>query len=828
MPHRSSAQETNQSNPPQSSPREPIAIIGIGCRFPGGADGPEKFWSLVSNGVNAVSEIPSDRIDLDTFYDPRPATPGKMMTRWGGFLQNIDQLDADFFGISPREAERLDPQQRLLLEVAWEAVEDAGWVPSQLSGSQTGVFVGLWLNDFKSRLFANPNSTDFYMTTGSGRYSASGRISYIMGFQGPSITIDTACSSSLVAVNLACQSLWTGQCSLALAGGANVILQPQISIAYSQSKMMAADGRCKFGDAGADGYVRSEGAGLVVLKRLSQALADDDPIYALIRGGAVNNDGSSSGFLATPSGAGQEEMLRLAYRDAGIDPHKVQYVEAHGTGTKAGDPVELGALGAVLGKDRSSQSPLWVGSVKTNLGHTEGAAGVAGLIKVTLALKHGMIPASLHLQEFNPAIPWTELNLTVPRAATPWQVTEETFAGVSTFGIVGTNAHMVLSGAPQPEARAQREQGPSSYVLPLSAHTPQALKALMQSYISLLDEKDALNLVDLCYSTGDHRTHHPERLAIVAASHQQLKEQLVNSLANQPQKIRSSNVDLTDVPVKVVFIFPGQGAQWLGMGRDLLKQNPVFRDVLTQCAGAIKPWVDWSLLEQLELNEDSASYRLNEIGVIQPVLFALEIALAAVWQSWGVEPSAVIGHSMGETAAAYVAGALTLEDAAHVICRRSQLMQRTSGNGAMAVIGLSFSEAQAVLKGHEHQLSVAVYNSPRSVVLSGEPQALNTLMEQLKNQGVFCRAVRVDVASHSPQMDPLLPELASALQDIQPKAGTTPIYSTVTEQVSSGAEMDAHYWEQNMRQPVRFQPMIEKLLEDEITVFIEMSPHPIL
>ena len=380
--------------------REPIAIIGIGCRFPGGANSPEQFWSLLRDGNNAISEIPSDRIDLDTFYDPRPATPGKMMTRWGGFLENIDQFDADFFGISPREVERLDPQQRLLLELAWEAVEDAGLVPGQLSGSQTGVFVGLWLNDFEARLFTDPASTDFYMTTGSGRYSASGRVSYFMGFQGPSITIDTACSSSLVAVNLACQSLWSSQCSLALAGGANVILQPNISIAYSQSRMMAPDGRCKFGDAQADGYVRSEGAGLIMLKRLSDAMEDGNPIYAVIRGGAVNNDGNSSGFLATPSQTGQEQMLRLAYQDADVDPRTVQYVEAHGTGTRAGDPVELGALGAIVGRDRSDQSPCLVGSVKTNLGHTEGAAGIAGLIKVALALKNGAIPPSLHLNQF--------------------------------------------------------------------------------------------------------------------------------------------------------------------------------------------------------------------------------------------------------------------------------------------------------------------------------------------------------------------------------------------------------------------------------------------
>ncbi len=521
-------------------------------------------------------------------------------------------------------------------------------------------------------------------------------------------------------------------------------------------------------------------------------------------------------------------MLRLAYQDAGVDPRTVQYVEAHGTGTRAGDPVELGALGAVIGRDRSDRTPFLVGSVKTNLGHTEGAAGIAGLIKVALAFKNGAIPPSLHLNEFTPSIPWKQLNLTIPRELTTWQVTEETVAGVSAFGIVGTNAHMVLAGAPPSPVHQQPKKRSIPYLLPLSAHTPQALKALIESYQSMLDADTSLTLVDLCYSASRHRTHHSERLALVANSRQELLDQFTDYLQNQPNKSKSPNVAKTGEKSKVVFVFPGQGSQWLGMGRDLLVENPVFREVLLRCEEAMKPWVDWSLLKQLELSEDSPSYRLNEIGVIQPVLFAIEVALAAVWVSWGIEPSAVIGHSMGEVAAAYIAGALTLEDAACVICNRSQLMQRTSGNGAMAVVGLSFLEAEQVLKGHEHQLSIAVHNSPRSVVLSGDPSTLDTLMNQLTNQGIFCRSVKVDVASHSPQMEPLLPELVASLKDIQPKAGITPFYSTATGQVFDGSSLDAQYWKKNMRQPVRFQPMIEQLLREDFTVFIEMSPHPIL
>ncbi|HET9911808.1 MAG TPA: acyltransferase domain-containing protein, partial [Anaerolineales bacterium] len=826
MPRKSAVKTQQDASIEKTVQKEPIAIIGIGCRFPGGADSPEQLWSLLRDGTHVVSEIPPSRMDVETYFDARPGTPGKMMTRWGGFLDNIDQLDASFFGVAPREAARLDPQQRLLLEVAWEALENAGQLPAQLERSLTGVFVGLWLNDFESRLFVDPSLIDFYMTTGSGRYSASGRVSYFLGLQGPSITIDTACSSSLVAVHLACQSLWSGETSLALAGGANVILQPHISIAYSRSKMMAADGRCKFGDAQADGYVRSEGAALVVLKRLSQAIHDGDSIYAVIRGGAVNNDGRSSGFLATPGQQGQEEMLRLAYRSAGVDPHEVQYVEAHGTGTRVGDPIELGALGTVLGKDRSPQSPLWVGSIKTNFGHTEGAAGIAGLIKVALSLKNAAIPPSLHLSTRNSAIPWQELNVDIPTTLTPWPATREKIAGVSAFGIAGTNAHIVLAEAPQIPQKKTPEDAADIHVLPLSAQTPVALRSLANSFVTFLNQEDAPTLHDLCYTMSCRRTHHAERLAVAGKSHQDLADQLSAYLQQQTSTLPDRNN--LDEQAKVVFVFPGQGAQWLGMGRELFAQNPVFRETLTQCDEAIRKWADWSLLEQLMLAEDSPDYRLNEISVIQPVLFAMEVALAAVWRSWGIEPSAVIGHSMGEVAAAYVAGALSLEDAAHVICKRSQLMQRTSGMGAMALIGLPLAASEELLKGYEDKLSIAVHNSPRSTVISGEPAALEEVMAQLGAREIFCRHIKVDVASHSPQMDPLRPELVESVKGIRPASSAIPFYSTVTQDICDGPSLDAEYWGKNLRQPVHFMGTIHRLLETEHTVFIELSPHPIL
>ena len=569
--------------------KEPIAIIGIGCRFPGGVDSPDAFWDTLINEREMIREVPRDRFDLDTYYDSTPATPGKVMSRWGGYLDRIDQLDASFFGISPHEAARLDPQQRLLLEVTWEALEDAGQLPDTPATQQTGVFVGMWLNDFEARLFEDPSHVDFYMTTGSGRYSASGRLSFAFGLQGPSITIDSACSSSLAAVHLAVQSLRSGECNLALAGGANVILQPHITIAYSQSKMMAPDGHCKFGDAAADGYVRSEGAAMIALKRLSDALADGDPIYALIRGSAVNNDGKSSGFLATPGSAGQEEMLRKAYAAAEVSPGAVQYVEAHGTGTNAGDPVEIGALGRVLATDRPADRPCMLGSVKTNFGHTEGAAGVAGLIKVALSLRHGMLPASLHLKQPSPKIPWDELPVRIQSQLTPWPTHEgPALGGVSSFGIAGTNAHIVLQEAP-PEAPARPAQK-TTVVLPLSAHTPEAVRALAGAYRDFLTAENAPDLYDVAYTASIRRTHHEYRMAVAGRTPAELAQQLEARL-HDAGAVRQVSADLP----RVVFVFPGQGGQWVGMARRLLENEPVFRETIEACEAAMQPLVDWSL-----------------------------------------------------------------------------------------------------------------------------------------------------------------------------------------------------------------------------------------
>ncbi|MHB1131379.1 MAG: type I polyketide synthase, partial [Chloroflexota bacterium] len=591
--------------------RQPIAIIGIGCRLPGGVDGPESYWRLLWDKVDAITEIPVDRFDARTYYDPRPATPGKMATRWGGFLAHIDRFDAQFFGIAPREAERMDPQQRLLLEVAWEALEDAGQTRDNLLAAPVGVFVGMWVNDYEARAFRDPGAVDFHMTTGTGRYAASGRLSYVFGLEGPSLTVDTACSSSLVAVHLACQSLRNGECELALAAAANVILQPHITIAYSQSRVMSPDGRCKFGDARANGYVRSEGVGVLVLKPLRQALADRDPIYAVIRGSAATNDGCSSGAFSRPACRGQEKTLRRAYQDAGVSPGRVQYVEAHGTGTFTGDPVELTALGTVLAEGRPAGQKCLVGSVKSNIGHTEAAAGMAGLIKVALALKHRAIPASLHLETPNPSIPWGSLPLRIQTEPSPWPAAAEgrALAGVNAFGISGTNSHVVLQEAPFVMPAVDTTE--LVRLLPLSAHCPEAVTALAGAYRDFLlgDGDNSPALVDVCYTAALRRTRHEHRLALVFATRAEALNQIDAHLRGEAHPGAISGCQLARQR-KVVFVFPGQGSQWLGMGRELLASEPVFRQALVECEAAIRPYVDWSLLGQLQAEAEES--RLGE------------------------------------------------------------------------------------------------------------------------------------------------------------------------------------------------------------------------
>ncbi len=814
--------------------REPVAIIGIGCRLPGGANDPAGLWQRLCDGFDAIGRVPADRFDIDALFDARAATPGRVMSQWGGFLDGIDGFDASFFETAPREAERLDPQQRLLLETSWEALEDAGIAPTSIAGTNAGVFVGMWINELEARLFADPDHIDFHMTTGTGRYAASGRISYFFDLLGPSITIDTACSSSLVAVHLACQSLASGECDVALAGGANVILEPSITIAYSQSRMMAPDGHCKFGDAAADGYVRSDGVVVVALKRLVAAQADGDRIYAVILGSAVTNDGRSSGFLATPGQVGQEEMLRVAYGRAGVDPRSVQYVEAHGTGTAAGDPVELGALGAVVGAGRDPAAPCLVGSIKSNVGHTEGAAGAAGLVKVALALHHGEIPASLHVAQPNPGIAWQQLGVRVASQRQPWPAVDgPRRAGVSAFGIAGTNAHVVLEAAPESDvAPGAVLSARSAHVLALSASGVPALRAMVGQVGELLTTGHQ-SVADVCAATAGVRGHLADRVAVVGTHAAELVEQLRRAAERLGEDAETARASPSGPP-RIVFVFPGQGSQWTGMATQLLAEEPAFAAAMQRCDEAIRTEAGWSPIAFLTGVDafaatpfDGAS-RADDIDVVQPLLFAIQVALSALWASWGITPDAVVGHSMGEVAAAHVAGALSLADATAVICRRSALLRRISGRGAMALVEMPLDATTSAIANHAAQLSIAASNSGRATVISGEPAALDEVLARLQAADVFCRPVKVDVASHSPQVDPLLDELRGALTQLSPRPSAVAFHSTVEAEIVAGDRLDAEYWVRNLRRPVLFAPAVEQLLLAGHEAVVEISPHPIL
>ncbi len=816
--------------PPDGREKEgfaPVAIIGLGCRFPKAAD-VGAYWRMMLEGVDGIIEIPSSRWDVDMFYDPRPATPCKMVTRSGGFLDEIDRFDPYFFGISPREAIRVDPQQRLLLEVTWEAMERAGIPRERFTGTRTGVFVGVCSDDYITLERSDVRNIDIYLGTGGSRGSAAGRLAFVYGLNGPVAAVDTACSSSLVAVHQACNSLQQGDCDMALAGGVNVVLQPGTAIAFSQANMLSPDGRCKAFDARANGFVRSEGAGIVLLKPLARALEDGDPVYAVIRASASNNDGSSSPFM-TPSRDGQAALLSHAYQRAGVRPDTVQYVEAHGTGTAVGDPVEVGALADVLGEGRAADQRCVLGSVKTNIGHTEAAAGVAGLIKAVLCLQHKTIPPNLHFLTPNPNISWEELPFRVPTAVTPWpEHAGPARAGVNSFGISGTNAHVVLEEAPPPcRVAPEREPAGTAEILVVSAHTPDALAATAASYRDLMGEgESSAGLRDLCYSAAMRRTQHEQRLGVVGRSREEMKQKLDAYLNGEmvPGVVRGAvSAEALQPPV---FVFSGIGTQWPEMGRQLSGAEPVFRRAMEQCDSAVRAVVGWSVLE--EIDRPAENSRLDRIDLMQPAIFSVQVGLAALWRSWGVEPCATMGHSMGEIAAAHVAGALSLEDAARIVCARSGLMHRVSGLGRMAAVGLTPEQTLARMGPWEGRISLAAVNGPSSCAVSGDAAAVEAMVRSLEGEGIFCRLLKVDVACHSHQMEPLRADLATALAGITPHAAALPLYSTVLGRSVSGAELDPEYWARNLRQPVQFAGTVDAALSDGRRVFLEVSPNPAL
>ncbi|WP_438010602.1 SDR family NAD(P)-dependent oxidoreductase [Sorangium sp. So ce321] len=815
------------TNGASAAPSPPIAIIGVGCRFPGGVVDPASFWALLRDGVDAVTEVPLERWNAQDLYDDDPAAPGRMNTRWGGFLSGIGDFDADFFGISAREAVAMDPQQRIALEVAYEALEDGGQTIERLAGSATGVFLGVQShsNDYARLQLADPAKIDAYSGTGTSHSILSGRLSYIFDLRGPNVALDTGCSSAITAIHLACQSLRVGESDLALAGGVNLMLTPEFTIAASKVEFLSPDGRCRTFDARANGFVRAEGCGVLVLKRLSDALRDGDRVWAVIRGTALNQDGQSNGITA-PNGVSQVAVLRQALRNAGVDPSGVTYIEAHGTGTTLGDPIEVEALAEVYG--RAGADRCLLGSVKTNIGHSEAAAGVAGVIKAVLCFEREAVPPHLHFETLNPHITIDGTRFAIPTELSPWPARGSARrAGVSAFGWSGTNGHLILEEAPRgAAARAPVDDG-RPLLLPLSAASPDALRARAEAVRSLLGRPDdAPALRDLCYTAAIRRSHLRHRLSLVVRSREDALAGLSAYLDDKPHTGLVSGRKAPERSRRLAFLFSGQGSQWLGMGRELLARDGVFRAMMERCERVMREHVAWSLITSLTAEGERA--RFEEIDFIQPALFAIQVSLAAVFRSYGVLPDVVVGHSMGEVAAACVAGALRLEDAARIICQRSRLLRRVSGTGAMALVELSEAEAEAAIAGHRDRLSVAVIMSPRGTVLAGDPAALNEVLEEVKGRGIFCRRVKIDVASHSPQMDPLLDELAAALSGIAPQRGSIPMVSTVTGQPTDGSDLDAAYWARNLRAPVLFSGVIQRLLAEGFDVFAELSPHPVL
>ncbi len=803
----------------------PVALVGMACRFPGAAD-LDEFWSLLKAGRDAVGEIPDDRWDVEAYFHPDPAKPGKMYTRAGGFIADIDKFDAGFFGISPREARRIDPQQRLLLELTWEALESAGIVPERLAGSQCGVFVGISLSDYAAMQRDEPNQVDPYVMSGSAISNAANRVSYVFDLHGPSFAVDTACSSSLVAVHEACVSLWRGESSLAIAAGVNALLSPSAGVGFSKARMLSPTGRCRPFDAAGDGYVRSEGGAVVILQPLAQAIAENNPVHAVIVGSGVNSDGRTKG-LAMPNQGAQEALLHRVYRDAGIDPSEITYIEAHGTGTSVGDPIECAALGNVLGVSRAPGDRCRIGSVKSNIGHLEPASGIAGLMKVVLALRGRAIPRTLHFTNPNPQIPFEKLNLSVVSQHTelpPGRLT----MGINSFGFGGTNAHVVLRSPESLGSRAAHRavltEGREIRPLLISAHDPQALNSLALRYVELLRSPTAASLSALCRSAATRRTHHQHRLAAFGHTQAELAARLEAYAAGDSPPLLAKGHSLTP-PVRVALVFSGNGSQWRGMGRDLLADQFIAESI-DRIDAALRPLVGWSVTSVLQSVEPANLFDRTEIA--QPALFAVQIAMLEWLEAHGIEADAVLGHSVGEVSAAYAAGILSLAEACRVIAERSGAQGRTAGTGRMAALGLSPEKAALAIAPYRDRLTIAAVNSPRSVTIAGDAAAIGALGAELEPNQIFFRPLDLDYAFHSRCMDPIREQILDRLDGLAPRDGRRRFVSTVTGTTIEGRRLDAAYWWDNIRKPVQFAPAITSLEAEGFNVFLEIGPHPIL
>ena len=818
---------------------EPIAITGIGCRFPGNADNAESFWKLLVDGVDAVCDVPDDRWNVERFYEEEGGIPGKTLAKRGGFIEGIDQFDPQFFGISPREAPYVDPQQRLLLETAYEAMEDGGIVLDIEKGENIGVFAGVSHTDYQA-IQGSPfdrSGVSPHTATGSAHSIAANRISYSFNLSGPSMSVDTACSSALTAVHLAVQHLRSGSCTTALAGGVTVMITPEGFIGFSQASMLSSDGKCKAFDASADGFVRGEGAGMVLMKTLSQAKKDGDRIHGLILGSAVNQDGSTNG-ISLPCPDAQNAVVREACADAGVSPKDIVYAEAHGTGTAVGDPIEANALADALCEDRPEDQPLLMGSVKTNLGHLETAAGIAGLFKAVLMLKHRQVPANLHLDNPNPNIDFKGLKLRVPSEleALPDSTPENPLMiGINSFGFGGANAHVIVAEAPPTETVEDPGVDVEGRAWPvmLSARSEESLKKSATELAAWVKRHEHANgntprLPELTYTLGARRNHHAHRMTLTAKTLTALAEDLEEFGKGEPgPETRTAFAPRPEAAPRIGFVMSGQGPQWWGMGRELMKYEPVFKDVIEKCAGFMEPYANFSLLEELGKDEESSQMHRTEIA--QPCIFAMQMGLFTMWKSWGVEPAAITGHSVGEIAAACAAGILTLEQGSRVIVERGRSMDECKPeNGGMLAVGMAPEDVQPLIAKHDPEVRIAAFNGPKSLTLAGAKPSLEKIQAELEKDEVFARFVKVDHPFHHPLMEPAAQAVEAALTDVQPQEESVPFFSTVTGRRQSGTECTAAHWGEGVRQPVQFAPAVDHIADFGVDIWLEISAHPAL
>jgi len=806
--------------PPAAGGWLPAAVVGIGCRY-AGVRGPAEFWSALLDGRDLVTPAAPERLVW-----PRNDAPVDRDGRadwYGSFLSDPYAFDAAYFGISATEAARMDPQQRILAETTAHALDDAGLPADQLAGTETGVFVGISTSDYARPRLGYPDIAMSH-TTGNAASIAANRLSYLYDLRGPSLSVDTACSSSLVALHLAARSLAAGECETAIVAGVGLTLDPFITDCLAEAGMMAADGRCKTFDAKADGYVRGEGCAVLVLKTATRAAEDRDRVYALLLGSAVTQDGRTNGLTA-PSQQAQEDVVHKACRAAGVSPGTIQYVEAHGTGTTLGDPIEARALGTVLAADREPGQCCLVGSVKTNLGHLEAAAGITGMVKVALALHHGWIPQSLHFEQPSRLIPFDELPLRVVTRTMRWPEADgPRLAGVSSFGFGGTNAHAILSSAPGPSGPAPNgTDGERQYVVALSGRRENAVLALADRWLSLLGQPDCPSLPDLAYTSTARRTHHPVRIAITARNRAELSDRLGKLVSGSVPDAAAVGQQRPAGPDRIGFAFTGQGNQWLGMGRVLLRTEPVFRDALLRADKHLRRVLRWSPLAFIERGEDDG--RLADTAVAQPTIFALQVALADLWRSWGIVPAAVVGHSVGQIAAAHVSGVLDLDTAARLVAARSTAMASCRGNGAMAVVRLPSADLAGRLP---DDVVVAAKNSPRWTLLSGQGEALAGLVAAAEQEGAHVQRLAGEYAFHSPWMRACLPAFRDAMPLLAPEQSKVPFYSALTGGPLDGPRLDAEYWIAEAVQPVAFADAIGAMVDEGLFTFVELGPHPAL